>query len=92
MRVPPTTGTLQRAHDHYGEDFITEQGFACMVEVLFQLDHLDGVRFGEVPMVLHYDYQPPETKMNIARTIRDTLGVAYRMRVAQRRRVRRQGG
>ncbi|HQA70068.1 MAG TPA: glycosyltransferase family 2 protein [Aggregatilineales bacterium] len=85
-------GTLQRAHDHYGEDFITEQGFACMVEVLFQLDHLGGVRFGEVPMVLHYDYKPTETKMNVGKTIRDTLGVAYRMRIAQPRGARRQAG
>lgn len=75
--------TLERAHETFGGDFITEQGFACMVEVLFQLDRLDGVRFGEVPMVLHYDYKPTETKMNVGKTIRDTLGVAYRMRVQQ---------
>ena len=78
-------GTLRRAHEQYGEEFITEQGFACMVEVLFQLDRLPGTRFGEVPMVLHYDYKPTETKMNVGKTIRDTLGVAYRQRTARRR-------
>lgn len=77
-------GTLQRALAVYGEDFITEQGFACMVEVLFQLDRLGGVRFGEVPMVLHYDLKPTETKMNVVRTIRDTLRLGFKQRARRR--------
>ncbi len=74
--------TLQQAFDTYGKDgFITEQGFACMVEILFQLDNLPGTTFGEVPMVLRYDLKPTETKMRVFKTIRDTLGVAFRQRV-----------
>lgn len=72
---------LQQAYDTYGEDFITEQGFSCMVEVLFQLDHLPNVRFGEVPFTLHYDLKPTETKMRIFNTITNTLRVAYKHRV-----------
>ena len=68
----------------YGDGFITEQGFACMVEVLFQLDRLHGVRFAEVPMVLHYDLKPTETKMNVLRTIRDTLRLGLRQRARRR--------
>jgi dolichol-phosphate mannosyltransferase len=71
---------LQRAYDHYGAAFITEQGFSCMVEILFQLDGLDGVTFGEVPFVLHYDQKPTPTKMKVGRTIGDTLRVAFRHR------------
>ncbi|NDJ53271.1 MAG: glycosyltransferase family 2 protein [Chloroflexi bacterium] len=74
-------GVLQRAYDHYGAEFITEQGFACMVEVLFQLDALgDDVTFAEVPMVLRYDQKPTPTKMRVVKTIRDTLRVALRFR------------
>jgi len=73
--------TLQRAYDVYGDEFITEQGFACMVEILFQLDHLRGVRFAEVPFTLHYDFKPTETKMNVTRTIRETLALALRHRL-----------
>lgn len=74
-------GTLRRAYEQYGEaGFITEQGFACMVEILFQLDRLGGVHFGEAPMVLHYDLKPTATKMRVLKTIRDTLRVAMRFR------------
>ena len=75
---------LRRAHEHYGEAFITEEGFACMVEILFQLSHLEGVRFGEVPFVLHYDLKPTATKMKVLRTIFETLRLALRHRFAPR--------
>lgn len=74
---------LQRAYDHYGADFITEQGFSCMVEILFQLNGLGGVRFREVPYVLHYDQKPTATKMRVGKTISDTLRVAMRHRFGQ---------
>lgn len=67
---------LQRAYGTYGEDFITEQGFACMVEILFQLNHLRGVKFGEVPFILRYDLKPTGTKMRVVRNIVDTLRLA----------------
>jgi dolichol-phosphate mannosyltransferase len=76
--------TLRRAQERYGEAFITEQGFACMVEILFQLSALGGVTFGEVPFILHYDYKPTETKMKVGKTISDTLGVAWRHRAKRR--------
>jgi dolichol-phosphate mannosyltransferase len=74
---------LQRAYDHYGVGFITEQGFSCMVEILFQLNGLGGVTFGEVPFVLHYDQKPTATKMRVGKTIGDTLRVALRHRFGQ---------
>lgn len=72
--------TLKRAYDTYGDKFITEQGFACMVEILLQLNHLKGVRFAEVPFVLRYDLKPTPTKMRVGRTIQDTLRLAMRHR------------
>ena len=71
---------LQLAHDVYGDEFITEQGFACMVEILFQLKHLKTIKFGEVPFILRYDQKPTETKMRVGRTITDTLTLALRHR------------
>ena len=40
------------------------------------------MRFGEVPLILHYDLKPGESKMPVSRTIRDTLrmGLRYRLR------------
>lgn len=77
--------TLQQAYNTYGDGFINEQGFACMVEILFQLDKLPGTRFGEVPFILHYDWKPTETKMRVGSTIADTLRVAMRYRFGSSR-------
>jgi dolichol-phosphate mannosyltransferase len=73
--------TLRAAYAHYGDKgFVTEQGFACMVEILLQLNRLGGVRFAEVPFILRYDLKPTPTKMNVLRTIQDTLRLALRHR------------
>jgi dolichol-phosphate mannosyltransferase len=74
--------TLSCAYATYGDSFITEQGFACMVEILCQLGRLGGVIFGEVPFVLRYDLKPTATKMRVLRTIYDTLQVGLRYRFA----------
>jgi dolichol-phosphate mannosyltransferase len=76
---------LTRAYERYGEAFITERGFACMVEILLQLNSLGGVKFAEVPFVLHYDLKPTPTKMNVRRTIADTLRLAVRHRFGGRK-------
>lgn len=73
--------TLQLAYNTYGDSFINERGFACMVEVLFQLKRLGSTRFAEVPFVLRYDLKPTETKMNVGKTIKDTLRVAFKYRM-----------
>jgi dolichol-phosphate mannosyltransferase len=73
---------LQRAADYWGDAFITEQGFACMVEILSRLKRLEPpVRFAEIPMVLHYDLKPGPTKMPIRQTILDTLKLGLRYRL-----------
>jgi dolichol-phosphate mannosyltransferase len=74
-------GLLQLAYNTYGDEFITEQGFACMVEILFQLNRLGVARFAEVPFVLRYDLKPTETKMRVGKTIKDTLRVALKYRL-----------
>lgn len=76
--------TVRRAVEKYGDQFITEKGFACMVEILIQLSHLPGVKFGEVPFILHYDLKPTPTKMRVGRTIQDTLRLAWRHRFSKR--------
>jgi dolichol-phosphate mannosyltransferase len=73
-------GILRRAYSAYGDEFITEQGFACMVEILFKISRLRPVIIGEVPMILRYDLKPGPTKMNASRTIVETLRLALRHR------------
>jgi len=53
--------------DTYGDDFVSESGFACMVEIA---ERLRGhVSFVEVPFVLHYDVKRKESAIKILPTI-----------------------
>ncbi|GAB4480813.1 MAG: glycosyltransferase [Anaerolineae bacterium] len=72
--------SLSRAYDRYGTRFITEEGFACMVEILLKLGRMGSVRFSEVPFILHYEYKPTPTKMRVGSTIVDTLRLVLRYR------------
>lgn len=51
----------------YGDDFVSENGFACMVEIA---ERLRGhATFAEVPFVLHYDAKRKESAIKILPTI-----------------------
>jgi len=51
-----------------GDDFVSEKGFACMVEIA---ERLRGYAdFAEVPFVLHYDAKRKESAIKIGPTIR----------------------
>ena len=71
---------LRRATDQWGDRFITEQGFACMTEILLKLSLLPGLKFGETPMDLRYDRKPGASKMKVWQNIKDTLALVWRHR------------
>jgi len=70
---------LQEAFRRYGDQLVSETGFACMVELLLKLHHL-GAICGEVPLVLRYDRKAGRSKMRIGRTICRTLRLLLRYR------------
>ncbi len=63
---------LRKAFAKYGDELITETGFACMAELLIKLARF-GAIICEVPMVLRYDKKRSTSKMNILRTITKSL-------------------
>jgi dolichol-phosphate mannosyltransferase len=65
-------GVLQRGFATYGDAFVAESGFSCMVDILLKLRRLDAI-MTEVPLVLRYDLRFGVSKMLVLRTIRDTL-------------------
>ena len=65
---------LKRAFATYGEDFVAQSGFTCMVDILLKLRGLDAI-MSEVPLILRYDLKVGVSKMLVLRTIRDTLGL-----------------
>ena len=50
-----------------------------MVEILLKLSQL-GAIMTEVPLILRYDHKPGSSKMNVGKTIRQTLALALRLK------------
>lgn len=74
---------LRQAFEKWGDDFVSEPGFSCMVDILLKLNRLDAIA-NEVPLILRYDHKSDKSKMNVAKTIKDTLSLAFRERFAQK--------
>jgi dolichol-phosphate mannosyltransferase len=71
---------LRRAFDKWGDGFVDQSGFSCMVDILLKLNRLGAV-MSEVPLILHYDLKRGASKMNVGQTVRQTLRLAWRERV-----------
>jgi dolichol-phosphate mannosyltransferase len=70
---------VKAAFARYGEEFLDQGGFQCMVDILLKLRRLNLI-FGEVPFVLRYDWKEGGSKMNVTRTVKDTLGLMWKRR------------
>lgn len=68
---------LRLAFQKWDNQFISQSGFSCMVDILLKLNHLKAI-ITEVPMILHYDYKQGKSKMNVRKTIFETLALAWR--------------
>jgi dolichol-phosphate mannosyltransferase len=63
---------LRKTIGAYGDKFITQKGFGCMVEVLLKVAG-QSATMNEVPMILRYDLKQGESKMNVSKTMKQTL-------------------
>jgi dolichol-phosphate mannosyltransferase len=70
---------LREALDRYGESFLDQEGFQCMVDILLKMRRMNLI-FGEVPFILRYDWKEGGSKMNVPKTVGDTLGLLWRRR------------
>jgi dolichol-phosphate mannosyltransferase len=71
---------LIKAFRDYGDQFISEPGFSCMVDILIKLRKFDPI-IEEVPLILRYDQKRSSSKMNVRRTIRQTLTLLVKRRL-----------
>ena len=78
-------GLLSAASARYGDDLITDPGFACMVELLLKLSTLKP-RVEEIPLLLRYDLKPTDSKMNVISNITGLLKLLIRWRFRESRR------
>jgi dolichol-phosphate mannosyltransferase len=73
-------GLVKRAVAALGDNLITESGFSCMVELLLRMRSM-GAIMGEAPMILRYDQKVGASKMNVRRTVLQTLRLLARERI-----------
>lgn len=73
---------LRMAIDRYGRDFLDQDGFQCMVDILLKLRKLSLI-FGEVPFLLRYDFKEGGTKMNVPETVHKTLALMLRSKFSR---------
>ncbi len=72
---------LHQAMDRYQSSFIDQEGFQSMVDILLKLRKIDGIIFGEVPFILRYDLKEGRSKMDIRKTILNTIKLIVKRRL-----------
>lgn len=70
-------GIIKKGMEIYGDKFISEKGFSCMVDILLKLRRLDPICV-EVPMILRYDLKKGKSKMDVRKTVAETLRLIFR--------------
>jgi dolichol-phosphate mannosyltransferase len=71
---------LQQVLRTHGDELFQQSGFQCMVDILLQLRRHQLI-CGEVPLVLRYDLKKGPSKMDVGRTVRQTLALLVRRRL-----------
>lgn len=71
---------LRRAVEDLGDRLISESGFSCMVELLLRMRRMEAI-MSEVPMILRYDHKVGASKMNVRKTVMQTLRLLVRERL-----------
>lgn len=71
---------LKRAFEVYGDEFVAESGFSCMVDILLKLRALDAI-MAERPLILRYDFKYGISKMMVVSTVADTLRLVVSRRL-----------
>lgn len=65
---------LRQVMEVYGDDFVTEEGFVCAVEMLVKMHHM-GFSISEVPMLLDSNIRIGDSKMKVWRNVKAYLRV-----------------
>jgi dolichol-phosphate mannosyltransferase len=73
---------IEAAFARLGDDFVTQTGFACMVEIIAKLG--GSARIAEVPFELRYDAKRTPSAMRVGPTIRSYFTVIGQVRELRR--------
>jgi dolichol-phosphate mannosyltransferase len=75
---------LQSVVAEEGSAFFDQDGFQAMVDILLKLRRRESLLFGEVPLILRYDFKEGASKMDVGRTLRNTLALMAKRRFGGR--------
>ena len=78
-----TYDSIDRLVVRYGDEPVKEKSFACMMELLYKL-YLCGAKFDEVGFELRYDRKRGNSKMQILKTMKNSIMVAAKLRLNKR--------
>lgn len=70
---------ILNALERFGSRLVEEQGFTCMVELLYKL-HCCGAVITEIPFKLRYDYKKGSSKMAVLKTAARSFRLALRLK------------
>jgi dolichol-phosphate mannosyltransferase len=70
---------LKKMFENYGQNFIDQSGFTCMIDILLKMRKYPLI-IGEVPLILRYDMKHSTSKMNVKKTVIDTLILLFKRR------------
>ncbi len=73
---------IQGAIAEYGKGFVDQDGFQCMVDILLKLRRMPLI-IGEVPFILRYDFKEGGTKMNVHKTVLNTMRLMIRRKLGR---------
>ncbi|MEO7175691.1 MAG: glycosyltransferase [Saprospiraceae bacterium] len=67
---------IQDAIQQYGDKFVDQEGFQCMVDILLKLRAMKII-FGEVPFILRYDQKEGVSKMKVMKTTTNSFKLIF---------------
>ncbi len=70
---------LDKLEENFHENIIEENGFTCMVELLYKL-YISGACFAEIPFELRYDKKQGKSKMKVMNTSINSIKLALHLR------------
>ena len=71
------SGLIRRSLEHYGDEIITRNGFACTDQLLVNIACLGNIRIREIPFILRYDRKVGPSKLNLGVTVLETFKLLW---------------
>ena len=76
-----TFSIINSAVEKYGKNLVERRSFACMMELLYKLSLIDA-KFLEIPFELNYSNKQGQSKLQLLKTIKESILTAIKLRLS----------